>query len=173
MFWELIAVFVAGFAGAGAVMLLNRVTGGRLPRWLMPVGAGGAMLVATISSEYGWYGRTADALPDGFTVATVHESRAAYRPWTFAAPMIDRFIAVDLANRVENAQSEGLYLVRAVAYGRWQPAREIELMVDCAGGRTAIPAGDGGEPVWRPAGAEDPILRTVCTGAKTGAEGDA
>ena len=116
---------------------------------------------------------TADALPDGFTVATVHESRVAYRPWTFAAPMIDRFIAVDLANRVENAQSEGLFLVRAVAYGRWQPAREIELMVDCAGGRTAIPAGDGGEPVWRPAGVEDPILRTVCTGAETGAEGDA
>ena len=57
MFWELIAVFVAGFAGAGAVMLLNRVTGGRLPRWLMPLGAGAAMLVATISSEYGWYGR--------------------------------------------------------------------------------------------------------------------
>ena len=33
MFVELIAAFVAGIAAAGVVMLVNRLLGGRLPRW--------------------------------------------------------------------------------------------------------------------------------------------
>ena len=45
MFLELLAVIFAGFAGAGAMLLLTRVT--RLPKWLIPVGAGAAMLAAT------------------------------------------------------------------------------------------------------------------------------
>ena len=44
MFLELLAVIFAGFAGAGAMLLLTRVT--RLPKWLIPVGAGAAMLAA-------------------------------------------------------------------------------------------------------------------------------
>ena len=39
MFIELIAVIFAGLACAGMAMLLNRVTGGRLPRWIVPVAA--------------------------------------------------------------------------------------------------------------------------------------
>ncbi|GGG87158.1 hypothetical protein GCM10011415_42090 [Salipiger pallidus] len=169
MFWELIAVFVAGFAGAGAVLALNRLTGRRLPRWLMPVGAGAAMLAVTISSEYGWYERTAAALPQGYEVATVNESRRLFRPWTLAVPMVDRFIAIDTTNMVPNDRTDGLWLVRAAAYGRWRPVREIQIMVDCDGMRSAIPSGDGGEPVWRSGTEGDPILGTVCEAPEAGA----
>ncbi|MCR8549636.1 hypothetical protein M4578_17535 [Salipiger sp. P9] len=163
MFLELIAVFVAGFAGAGAVLLLNKLTGGRLPRWMMPVGAGLAMLATTISSEYSWYERTRAALPEGMTVASVHEARAFYRPWTYALPMVDRFIAVDRANRRANSDTEGLYLADLYFFARWQPVQSVEMMVDCAGHRRADPAGgDGGAPVWRAAGADDPIVAAVC-----------
>ena len=163
MFFELIAVFVAGFAGAGAFMLLNRILGGRLPRWLVPVAAGAAMIATTISSEYGWYGRTAEALPEGFTVASVHKARAFYRPWTYAAPMVDRFIAVDHGARRANAETEGLYIADLYFFARWQPVQSVEMMVDCVNHRRADPAGgDGGAPVWREAGADDPIVAAVC-----------
>ena len=47
MVFELIATIVAGFAGAGVALLLNKIFGGRLPRWIMPVAAGAAMLATT------------------------------------------------------------------------------------------------------------------------------
>ncbi len=37
MFFEMVATLVSGFAGAGVVLLLNKISGGRLPKWAMPV----------------------------------------------------------------------------------------------------------------------------------------
>ncbi|KUF10309.1 hypothetical protein [Pseudoponticoccus marisrubri] len=163
MFLELIAVVVAGFAGAGALMLVVRLSGNRLPRWLIPIGAGAAMLAAAISSEYSWYNRTADTLPEGLEVAQTVESRAFWRPWTFLFPMTDRFVAVDTGNLRANSTQEALYLTDLYFFGRWQTVQAVEVMVDCAAGRRADPAlGDGSPPVWRDVGGDDPIVRTVC-----------
>jgi hypothetical protein len=163
MFLELIAVIVAGFAGAGAMMLVARLTRGRLPRWLVPVAAGLAMLAAAISSEYSWYDRTRAALPEGLVVAQSVPSRAPWRPWTYLAPMTDRFVAVDTAALRENTQTEALYLADLYFFGRWRPVQSVEVMIDCAGKRRADPAlGDGSPPVWRDVGADDPVVATVC-----------
>ena len=51
MFLELIATVFAGLAMAGVVMLVNRTSGGRLPRWTAPVAAGLAMITATVSNS--------------------------------------------------------------------------------------------------------------------------
>ncbi|ANT61183.1 hypothetical protein AYJ57_12880 [Salipiger sp. CCB-MM3] len=164
MFYELIAVLVAGVAGAGVVMLLSKASRGRLPRWAIPVGAGLAMLGASIASEYGWYDATARALPGGVEVVETHASSAAWRPWTYAWPMTDRFIAVDAAGRRENAQTPGLYLADLYFFARWHPTQVVEIMVDCPGQRRADPmGGDGGDPRWREVGAEDAILSAVCS----------
>lgn len=163
MFLELIAVFVAGFAGAGVMLLLARLSGGTLPRWLVPLGAGVAMMATAISNEYSWYKRTAGNLPDGLSVAQTLESKALWRPWTYAVPITDRFVAVDTQGLRANTQREEHYLVDLYFFGRWQTVTAVEVMVDCAGGRRADPAlGDGSPPVWRTVGAEDPIVSTVC-----------
>jgi hypothetical protein len=163
MFLELIAVFVAGFAGAGAVMLLRLLTGGRLARWLVPVGAGGAMLATAISGEYGWYARTAGNLPEGLVVARTVQSSAPWRPWTYLAPITDRFVAVDTGALRTNTETEALFMTDLYFFGRWRPVQAVEVMVDCAGGRRADPAlGDGSPPVWRDVGRDDAIVKTVC-----------
>ena len=163
MFVELIAVFVAGFAGAGVTLILSRMTGGRLPRWIIPLGAGAAMLGTGISSEYGWFNRTAENLPDGLTVAQSVQSSAFWRPWTYVVPMTDRFVAVDTANLRPNSETADLYLADLYFYGRWKPVQAVEVMVDCADLRRADPVlGDGSDPLWREVGAEDPIVKTVC-----------
>ncbi|MBE9638370.1 hypothetical protein [Salipiger mangrovisoli] len=168
MFYELIAVLVAGLAGAGVVMLLSRATGGRLPRWMIPLGAGAAMLIASIASEYSWYGSTAQSLPEGFEIVETHASTALWRPWTYAVPMTDRFIAVNAGGRRENAQTPGLYLADLYFFARWQPTQVVEVMVDCPGGRRADPmGGDGGTPRWREVGSEDSIVAAVCPEART------
>jgi hypothetical protein len=58
MFLELIAAFAAAFVAAGIVLAVNMATGGRLPRWAMPVAAGAAMLGYAVWSEYSWFART-------------------------------------------------------------------------------------------------------------------
>ncbi|MFZ5962235.1 hypothetical protein ACOXXX_04725 [Thalassococcus sp. BH17M4-6] len=164
MFLELIAVAVAGFAGAGGIMALRLATGGALPRWLIPVGAGLAMLAATISSEYAWFSRTSQALPEGLEVASSVSSTAFYRPWTYVVPLTDRFVAVDTGNLRPNEQ-DGLYMADLYFFGRWRPVRSVQMMIDCPAGRRADPAlGDGSDPVWRDVGPDDPIVRTVCEG---------
>ena len=161
MFLELLAVIFAGVAGAGVMLLITRATS--LPRWLVPVGAGAAMLAATISSEYGWYGRTSAALPEGILVAETVPSTAPWRPWTYVFPMTGRFVAVDTRKMQANLETPQMYLTDLYFFGRWQPLTQVEIMIDCAGNRRADPArDDNSAPVWREVGADDAIVRTVC-----------
>lgn len=163
MFLELLAVIIAGLAGAGVMMLVVKATGNRLPRWLIPVAAGAAMLGTTISSEYSWFARTSGNMPDGLEVVQTVESTAIYRPWTYLAPYIDRFVALDTENIRENADQPDLYLATLYFFGRWTTVQSVEVMVNCRTGQRADPAlGDGSQPVWRDVPADDPIVTGVC-----------
>ena len=169
MFFELIATFVAGFAGAGVILALNWASGKRLPRWLVPVGAGAAMLTTTIASEYSWYPRTRDGLPEGLVIAQRVESQAFYRPWTYFHPFTERFVAVDMAGLRSNEADAELKLADLFFFGRWAPVQAAQVMVSCREGRRADPMeGSEGDPVWHEVGPEDPIVRTVCTGDGAG-----
>ena len=125
MFLELLAVIIAGLAGAGVMMLIARITGNRLPKWLVPVAAGAAMLGTTISSEYSWFSRTSGNLPDGLEVVQTVESTAIYRPWTYLFPYTDRFVAVDQDNVRENADQADLFLADLYFFGRWTTVQSL------------------------------------------------
>lgn len=170
MVFELIAVIVAGFAGAGVALLLNRLLGGRLPRWLTPVAAGAAMLGVTIANEYGWYGRTLATLPEGFVVAHTVEDRAFYRPWVHVVAYVSRFLAVDAESLRTNPAQPGQRLADVYAFGRWAQPVRVTVAVDCRRGRRAD-VGEGTELAedgalvgvsWREVPESDPVLRTVC-----------
>lgn len=170
MFIELIATIIAGIGAAGLIMLLNRATGSRLPRWLAPVGAGIAMLAATISSEYSWYQRTSSALPEGIVVAETVESKAMYRPWTYVVPFVERFMAVDVGTARQNPDQPGQVLVDLLFFGRWQPVQKLAVMFDCQNNRqTLVPeevifdengALQGAK--WGPIPADAPVLGIAC-----------
>lgn len=173
MIFELIAVFVAGFAGAGVALILGklsgRLLGAALPRWLMPVMAGAAMLGMAIWNEYDWFPRSRAALPEGVVVAATVEERAAWRPWTLVFPFTSRFIAVDRGAVRQLGADPVLAVTSIYAFARWQPTRAIHVAVDCAGGRRADLTGAaqlGPEGVtgatFREMGAGDPVIATVC-----------
>ena len=65
MFWHLIAAIVAGTAGAGIALALRSLMRKRLPKWIIPVGAGLGMLAYTIHYEYTWFESTQARLPEG------------------------------------------------------------------------------------------------------------
>ncbi len=171
MFLELIGTFFAGFAAAGIAMALGALTGGRLPRWLTPVAAGAGMIAVTIWMEYTWYQRTTANLPEGLEVAAVDASQQMWRPWTYLAPLVNRFWAVDVAlMRTHEARPEQ-HIAEIIVMGRWRPIQRYPVLIDCAGGRTALLppdvvfATDGTVEgaAWTDAGPEDPVLNTACT----------
>lgn len=172
MFLELIATFVAGFAAAGVVLLLNVLSGRRLPKWAMPVGAGLAMIGVTIWSEYQWYDRTVAALPEGIEIAEAHEARQLYRPWSYLAPITNRFLAVDVATMRSHEANPDQRIADIYAMGRWRAVSKVAVLVDCASQRRApivegtTLAADGtvSGAQWMQVNGTDPILTTACAG---------
>lgn len=163
MFLELIGVIFAGLGGAGVMMLITRLSGNRLPKWIIPVAAGAAMLGTTISSEYSWFSRTSTNLPDGLQVVQTVESTAWYRPWTYLFPYTNRFVAIDQGNVRANTDQAELYLANLYFFGRWSTVQSVEVMVNCDTGQRADPAlGDESPPVWRDVPVDDPIVTGVC-----------
>ena len=170
MLVELIATVAAGLGVAGIVVLLGRLSGGRLPRWTVPIGAGVAMLAVTIANEYAWFTRTRAALPEGVIVATTREATAVYRPWTYIVPYVDRFAAVDRASIRTHPDQPGRRIVNLVFYGRWSQPRQVPVAVDCQRDRRAVLnetarfGADGaiGNVRWRRVPPDDPIQKAAC-----------
>lgn len=169
MLFELIAVIVAGIAAGGVVTMLRRFVPA-LPRWFIPIGAGATMLAVSISLEYSWFSRNSAALPVGVVVATVHENKAFWRPWTYAVPYIDRFIAVDRVGMLLNDAAEGQHMTSLYVIGRWTPTRRIRAIFDCETGRRAdllpgvVLSDDGSVPAgaWVNTGLDDAVTRAAC-----------
>ncbi|WP_424986430.1 hypothetical protein [Microbulbifer sp. S227A] len=170
MFLELIGTVFAGVAAAGVVMLLNRMSGGRLPRWAIPVFAGLAMISMTISMEYSWYERTRDTLPPEVEIAQTVEKKSLYQPWTYLVPYVNRFVAVDAASLKQHPGQPGQRIVDLYFFGRWSPLRKVPVAFDCAANRSAVLDGDtefGSDgnitnANWQPAAAEADVLATAC-----------
>lgn len=137
MFLELVATIAAAFAAAGMVLLLNRIVGGRLPKWFTPVAAGAAMIVTTISNEYGWYPRTKAALPEGLVISETIENQSFYRPWTYVRPYVERFVAVDTLSLQTHPALPDQHIADVYYFGRWSPVNKIGVLADCANARRA------------------------------------
>ena len=170
MFFELIGTVVAGVAAGLIVWAINRTLKGRLPGWLAPVAAGIAMLLATISSEYGWFARTEAAMPEGMIVAEKVEDTAFYRPWTYAKPFVSRFVAVDRATIRTHPEQPGQRIVDLVFYGRWARTAKVPVLFDCTTNRRAdivdgVAFGEDGEVTnadWRDVPATNALLMAAC-----------
>lgn len=170
MFYEMVATLVAAFAGAGVVLLLNKLTGGRLPKWAMPVGAGLAMIGTTVANEYAWFERTKNLLPEGMNVIMQVENRSAFRPWTYVVPFVERFAAIDEQSLRTHGQKTDLRMVDIVFMGRWAAPEKMVVLADCAQSRRA-PVVDGtgfldsGEVTgvnWLDVPASDTMLNAIC-----------
>lgn len=172
MFLELIAAVFAGAAAAGLVLLANRLTGGRLPRWLMPATAGAVILLFTIRMEYSWFDRTTADFPESVVVAERHEARAMWRPWTYLFPLTDRFVAVNTAAFLVKPGVPDQRIVDYVSFGRWQPQQEMPMVIDCASRRgaplvTGVTYDDSGaveDAPWAPIPEGDKAFEAICTG---------
>lgn len=170
MFIELIATIFAGIACAGVAMVLNILTGRRLPKWVMPIAAGAGMIGMTISNEYTWFDRTAERLPEGVEIATMVQEESWIRPWTQVWPYTKRFAAVDTGTARKNENLPQQRLADLYFFGRWSPVSQAPMLFDCAKSQSALlidgaTFGDDGSVQnadWQAMEKDDPILKLVC-----------
>jgi hypothetical protein len=173
MLLEFVGTLLAGLAAGMLVFAIRSWKPHLVPKWALPVVAGAAMIVATISSEYGWYGRVSEQLPETFVVAQTVEERAPWRPWTYVRPYVTRFVAVDQGTARTHPEVPGQRMVDLYFFGRWTPLRQVTVLWDCPGRRTAA-LGEGTEfgadgqvagADWQPIAADDPLFVAACAEA--------
>ena len=169
MWIELIAAIALGAGAAGVAMLARRLAPA-LPRWCVPAAMGLGMIGYAIWLDYAWFGQSREALPDGFEVVVSVEDSAAWKPWTYLAPTVSRFAAVDVATAKHNAARPDLVIADIVLFQRYVKPSKVPVLVDCPGRRRAD-ISDGvdfdadGVPQtdrWIDLDAGDPLLVALC-----------
>lgn len=173
---ELLAAFVAAIAFAGIGLLLRKLSGGRLPKWLVPAAAGAGMIGFAVVMEYGWFGRQVAALPEGVVVVWEDQRPQALRPWTMAFPMTTRFIAMDTRSLAPHSGKADLILAEIYGFARWQGIEQALLVVDCATDQSVRLTAEtkiddagvltGGE--WVPIVEGDTSAQVACKGGSDG-----
>ncbi|MGG7566175.1 hypothetical protein ACQ5SO_08445 [Rhodovulum sp. DZ06] len=170
MFWELIGAIALGVGAGGFAMALRKLSGGRLPGWLVPAAAGIGMIGYSVYMDYAWGPRARDGLPAGLVVVESAAAPTWFKPWTWVSPPEERFAALDVAAARRNDAAPGMRLATLYFYDRRMPPAAMDLLADCPGSRLGqVPQGaalgDAGLPEgvrWRGAEAGDPVLSALC-----------
>lgn len=137
MLLEFLAVIVAGFGGAGTAMILNRLSGRRLPEAFTPFGIAAAMLAMVVYLEYTWAGRFEAGLPEDVIVVSKNQQQAWFRPWTYVVPLTNRMIAIDNRIQQRNRNNPDLVMTGVILQERWALTMGYQSMFDCANARRA------------------------------------
>jgi hypothetical protein len=170
MIYTLIGTFAAGICGAGFVLMLRFLYKERIPKGAAPVAGGLFMLAATIGSEYSWYPNTIANLPDVIEVVTVRDQQNWYRPWTFVAPYVTAFVAIDRSSTRTNDAVPDIHLLNFYLFQRFNAVVEMPTLVDCAERNRAnvidgLEFDDDGRPVdvqWTAVAGDDALVQAAC-----------
>lgn len=130
---ELIAAIVAAMGGAGLALLLRKLSGGRLPKWIVTFAAAAGLITVTLVLEYDWYPRTSAKLPEGFVIVETQTSSQALRPWTFVRPLTTSFLAMDRTKLAQHPERAELKVAPLFAFARWRNPQSALMVFDCAG----------------------------------------
>jgi hypothetical protein len=95
MLWTILAIVVSGLGAAGIAMLLRKLTGNRLPKWIIPAFGGLGMLSYQIYYEYSWFEHQLQRQPAESVLVASENGEVFWRPWTFYWPMTTAFTVLD------------------------------------------------------------------------------
>lgn len=167
MIWHLVAAIFAGLSTAGVALLLRKLSGQRLPKWIIPVFAGAGMLGYQIHIEYSWFEHKQTQLPEETLVVASEYQENVWRPWTYMHPMTGAFTVLDTASVTER-QLEGQRVMEFMLY-RFEKqhvdqVRNQAFVLNCSS-QELVPLQDNrsaDRESMRRLGSDDPLYSAVC-----------
>ena len=170
---ELIAAIVAAIALGGIAYAARKLSGERLPKWVVTVAAAAGLIGFTLWSEYNWFDRVRAELPEGYEVVWQGVESMPLRPWTFVAPITTNFVAMNKRTIAQHPTAQNLRMARLFNFARWKPVRDTVMVFDCAAGLQVLVTEGveidengtlrGGE--WVSAAADDGYQNAACAGS--------
>ncbi|MDN5568519.1 MAG: hypothetical protein L0G27_07200 [Paracoccus sp. (in: a-proteobacteria)] len=164
---ELLGVIAVGIGMAAVLyagMHATRRAGLSPAPWLLPAGIGLSMVIYSVWSDYAWYPRAVDRLPDGAQVLLVGRDKQPWAPWTYLAPVRPRFAALDPASVGDTPDGTRKAQLRLVE--RRGQTVIVPQDFDCDGQRIRPARGE-----WVAAQSDDPAYAVVCPAAGGGING--
>lgn len=132
MLLTLVGAIVLAVAVVGTIALTFRVLKKPVPRGVMPLAAGIAMVGFMAWNENSWFDRTVADLPDTFEVVATGEFSNFIQPWTLIWPRTSRFIAIDTAGIITNETNPDIKAAELVIAERYTPTRVRPQLINCA-----------------------------------------
>ena len=95
---------------------------------------------------------------------------AAWKPWTYVFPQIDRFVAVDTSRVRRNRELPGHVLAEVILVARLDPTVTTQMLFDCRRARRSDVISSEGfderglpkNPRWVAVEPRDALFQTVC-----------
>lgn len=170
MLIDIVAAVSAGVGIAGVILLIRRLSRGRLPAWFIPAGIGMGILSYSVWAEYTWFPRVTGVLPSDVVLLAAPEDRSAIRPWTYIFPVSTRFMALDRTSLKTSEANPSIRLADVMLVERWMTTKRIPIGFDCAAGQrvdlvdgtTLAPDGTLTGGIWVPAGQGDAMQAAAC-----------
>ncbi len=166
MFWNLLATIFCGLGAAGFALGIRAITAKRAPKWLIPVFAGLGMLGYLIYGEYTWYDHKQTLLPEEAIVVDTEKEKVFFRPWTFVAPYVTAFSAVDVNSISRDTDND--HIVRFTLYRFEQTVADSVShrihLINCRS-RELVPLGSDGRPSvdnMKVINSSNALYQTVC-----------
>lgn len=156
---ELLGVIAVGIGAAAviyAAMHIIRKLGRTPAKWLLPAGIGFAMITYSVWSDYSWFDRALDRLPENVTVLMTGRDSQPWAPWTYFVPVVVRFAALDPARTT--FESGGLRRAEVMLVERRGPTLIVPQTADCPAQKIKSANGD-----WSILNADDPVFTAICT----------
>jgi len=169
MIWHLIAAVFAGLSMAGVALLLRKLSGQRLPKWIIPVFAGAGMLGYQIHIEYSWFEHKQTQLPEETLVVASEYQENVWRPWTYVYPMTGAFTVLDTSSLTERQLGEQRvmeFMLYRFQKQHVDQVRSQAYVLNCSS-RELLPLEDDRTPdleQMRRLGTSDPLYAAACQG---------
>ena len=107
-------VFIIGLCTGAFGYLLRKLSKNRLPKWIIPIAAGGGMFAYLAYYDYAWFDFKRSQLPEGSVVIQEYREPDFFRPWSYLAPSVNQFDVVD--GQYRRHQQEGDTIVEYIVY---------------------------------------------------------
>jgi hypothetical protein len=134
---DLLTSLLAGLVMFALVQLISRYAK-PLPFFVTPVAVLIGIMGHSMYQQYSWFAHAQRALPPHLVVAETFPSQSLFAPWSFVAPRVLRFAAIDPSAVQTPSDKPNLRLVESHLRARYQQPLKALVLVDCSEKKLAL-----------------------------------